>query len=324
MLALVGLIYVGDSSGTVDVGDNVLESVPGWFICAVNPGAVTVCCFYLSAAVHAFAEACGEFDGDTGVPKWRKIFAMVIVRSYNVIAKVKDSLRRKPGLCVIVCLWLAHGAVSWWFLVLDFGDIFLMCGDEDEASIAATIGGCANSQALATNSQALYVALVVSNVALATGFVMKTVRACMMRQGRPTIVDAPVHSSEIVDSVPRRSCDKSGCSVLSSLLVGWGVGYWITSVLMGDSAYSEGWDCIPFAVEVVGYITIPWFFFAVIFLMADANFLGTKFESFINHTARILRDKRGVWFWILATVIRDVLSIWVYMWVVLVPCLNNI
>lgn len=318
MLALVGLIYVGDPSVTVDGGDeNILENVPGWFISAVNPGAVTVCCFYLSAAVRAFAEACGESDGDDGVPKWRKIFAMVIVRSYNVIAKVKDSLREKPGLCVIVCLWLAHGAVSWWFVMLEFGGIFLMCEDSYVASIAATTGSSANSHAL-------YVALVVSNVALATGFVMKTVCACVMRQGPPTIIDAPVHSSEIVDSMPRRSCGKSGCSVLPSLLFGWGVGYWITSVLMGDSANSRGWDHIPFAVEVVGCITIPWFFFAVIFLMADANFLGTKFEPFINHTASILRDKRGVWFWILATVIRDVLSIWVYMWVVLVPCLNLI
>lgn len=332
-------MYVGSAFVSVDDKSpnmNALDRVPGWFICVVNPGAVTVFAFCLSGSVRALAEACCETDQDCGVPRWRMVLAVVFVRAYKAVARAKAFCIDGPCFCVVLALWLVHGVVAWWFLLEEFFGSGLDCSSssnsststssaENDSSDTSTGLHIETSTVSIDDSDELYVALIVAYVVLAVGFVLKAVVVWMHRQKSPSSIEGPQHSSKrLAGPAKETRLEKFGCSRVPSLLFGWGIGYWITSCLMGGTLYSDGWANRPLALKAAGYIILPWFFVAVIIFMADNNFLGMKCTPYLKYMSLVLEDTRGGWSWIFATVIRDVVCIWLFMWYFLVPCLNNI
>ena len=331
-------MYMGDAFVSVDDKSpdmNALDRVPGWFICVVNPGAVTVVSFCLAKYVSSFTDAVHKYGKASN---WRIILAIVFVRSYHAVNVAKEYFLRKPCFCLLLSLWLAHGIVAWWFLLEEFFGSGLDCSSVSGSSTtsSSTINTEPPSPAPVASvntastvsiddSNELAGALIIASVALAVGFVLMVVAIWMRRSRRPVSIDEPQHSTE-EPAAPQTKSHRVNFeeSLIPSLLFGWGVGYWITSCLMGGTVYGEGWANRPIALKIAGYMTLPWIFVAVGILMADSDFLGTRFELRLKHTAILLKDTKAGWFWILATVIRDSLFIWLFMWYTLVPCLNNI
>ena len=341
---MVGIVYVGDSSITLEETDGGIdELVPRWFICAVNPGAVTLLSFYLSIAVLAFAEtlsaACAEARKDAEVKTWHVVASMCVVGMYKALNSVRTFLRRSPCFCATLCLWVAHGVVSWGLLLQrSWGSTKTGCNTlpaSNTTSSSTSIGTSAQVSDIASSSDdvvddiddedqaVFYTALIIANVALVVGVSMKAFPTHLGNR-HPTTIATPLPLSDRRGIPSPRTCEWLEDSYMPSLLVGWGVGYWATSLLLGGSLYQIWWNDAPLALEIISYLVLPCFFIAVVFMMADDDFLGTKFAPLINSTTVSLVDKRGVWYWILATAVRDILLIWVLMWNFLVPCLNNI
>ena len=333
-LALVGLRYVGTALRSIDDDtgnyDSVLLDVPGWFVCVVNPGTVTVLSFFLSDAVRTFTQFCCQKGSAAGILK------MVKERYQGAVTGAKCFLREGPIFSVVLCLWLAHGVYSWWFLLQEFWGSKLECssfsitdGSRFEYSsnfTSVSLDIAIRSSFSSDGSYELYLALVVATVALVTGMVLNVLVLLMSRQPCPSIIEEPTkQSSELVDAHTRQvCCGTSKRFRLLSLLIGWGIGYWITSGLMGGTLHRGDWNDTPPALAVAGYIILPCFFLAVVIVKADCSVLGTTFEPFMEKVESVLNNQSGPWFWILATAIRDAVSVWVFMWRLLVPCLNNI
>lgn len=133
----------------------------------------------------------------------------------------------------------------------------------------------------------------------------------MRRRERVTITMEQLHSSKRDLSVERQS--HHICSRVPSLMVGWGIGYWMTSLLyvLGASWDRHMWGNAPFIVTLVGYVVVPSLLLVGIFMLADPNILGSRFGIYIKRCVDILRSKRSVVYWSLATVLRDVVMLWV-------------
>ena len=323
-LALIGLVFLGDPLAAADGAGDVLGKIPRWFVCAVNPGAVTLLSFSLSDAVLAFSEAlsdaCTEANKDETVKTWSMVSVMCVAGVYKAFNNTKDLLRRDICFCVTLCLWIAHGVVSWGILLREsWGLLVLDCGDENGNADDDDSVGLGD-----VNEPVLYAALIISNVALVAGVSMKALATFLSNLRRPADIPMPVSQTQAVGFPSQQTCGFLDESCIPSMLVGWGIGFWATTLLLGGTLYEVWWSGAPVVTEVISYLVIPCFFIAVVFAMADENFLGKRFIPYIGSTTRILQEKRGVWYWIVATAIRDILLIWVLMWSFLVPCLNNI
>lgn len=354
----MGIVYVGDPNITVEVVtaddadstddglDDVFDHVPGWFNVVVNPGAVTLLSFYLSKAVLMFAEAlrsaCADAKGDKSVKTWHTVFVMCVSGVKNCLEYTLEFMRNTPCFCATLCLWVVHGVVSWRLLLegtwgstvtgcksADFGDETATNSTNISGIVAADITSSSDADGAETDRTVLIVALVFSNLALIMGVSMRFFPARIGRGNRhPDTVDTPMKSTvseeERLASGPSGTCLWLEESYIPPLLVGWGVGYWATSLLLGGSLYESWWDGAAQAATIVGYVVLPFFFVAVAFMIVDDGFLGTKFKPLLKTTGGTLNDKHGVWYWFMATAIRDVLLIWLFMWSFLVPCMNNV
>ena len=103
-------------------------------------------------------------------------------------------------------------------------------------------------------------------------------------------------------------------SRVPSLLVGWGIGYWLISLLdlLVCSWHGSGcrWNT-PCAVTVVGYILIPCFLLGCVLMVADTNILGTRLERFVKPATDRMRNRSRAEHWVMASVFRDFLLLWV-------------
>ena len=104
-------------------------------------------------------------------------------------------------------------------------------------------------------------------------------------------------------------------SRVPSLLVGWSIGYWLISLLnlLVCSWHGSGcrWNNTLSAVTVVGYLLIPCFLLGCVFIVADTNFLGTRFERFVKPATDRMRNRSRAEHWVMTSVFRDSLVLWV-------------
>lgn len=100
---------------------------------------------------------------------------------------------------------------------------------------------------------------------------------------------------------------------MPSFLVGWGAGYRVTSTpyLLGLSWHRGWWQSAPFVLTVVGYIVLQLFLVVGISMLADPGVLGVRLGAYNKHGVDILRNRRSVVYWTLATALRDVVVSWV-------------
>lgn len=315
------MIYVGNFEDLFDADadisgfetdapySDILEGeVPSWFVCIVNPGAVTLFSFFLSNALRAFSEACSRACKNASVLTFTILKKMCTLGVRKAATTMRELVGREPCFHALLGLWAVEGIVSWWVLVREYGFALAI-------SYVSTTG-----EGLEKTEHE--VAFIFANVALAVGLALKAIGFCLPKHEQLTAIPEPLRPPG--GSRGRGSCGSIRDSRVSSLLVGWGFGYWITSVLylLGGSWDEGGWDGAPFVVTIVGYVVIPLVFLASIFMMADANFLGDAFGAAIKPVLDVLRNRRGVWYWVLVTVLRDVLLLWCYFWFYLIIIIN--
>lgn len=114
---------------------------------------------------------------------------------------------------------------------------------------------------------------------------MKGVAACLSRHERIAALEEPHRYCEDVTMRPKlRSWVNSR---LPSLLIGWGLGYWVTSVLflLHAAWLRTQWNDAPTPLTYLGHVLTPIFTLADMFVIADTNILGTRAEN-IYQTSR--------------------------------------
>ena len=114
-LALVAIVYVGDSSPLLETTNDILKQRPTWFIWAFNPMAVTLASVALCSAVQAicefWSEACvGVHEQTVGVQDTRSF-----VRCFATIKAAKERLKEEPCFYATLALWLAQVVPNWFF-----------------------------------------------------------------------------------------------------------------------------------------------------------------------------------------------------------------
>ena len=326
----MGIVYVGDSFITLDVGDDskdVFEFVPGWFVWAVNPGAITLFSFSLNIVVLTFAgalsHALAEARKDEAAKTWQLFAELCNKGAKEGRNSANKFMRTSPYLCATLCVWLAHGLVSWSLLLRgSWGSTIQGCASSSSSDDSDSVDGSEDIDD--DDKTVFYLALTISILALITGFSMSTFPTRFSNYRSPTTMTAPMDPALMRELPSRRACVCLEDSYIPSLLMGWGIGYLASTLLLGGSLYEIWWSGAPLALTIIGYIVLPCCFVAVIFMIADDDFLGTKWVPLLKAISGSLRDKRGIWYWILATAVRDIIIIWVLMWGFLVPCLNNI
>ena len=313
-LALVAIEYAGDSSKLSNNGDSMLDNVPSWFIWVVNPGAVTLLSFTLSLGLQAFSDACREASKPVGTLTWGIVGETMSAQGSAGMTRAKERLQLEPFFFAVLILWLVDGVVSWWCLIFWFwvpvAVDFPLSSDEEDGYVGLKM----------TEN---IVAFIFSNLAFASGLALMVIRVFMPKNGWVFLfpeTHEPVPDKSVGTEISVATKD----SRVPSLLVGWGIGYWVTSLLylLGGSWLEGGWQNAPTEVTVVAYVVLPCFFLVAVFLVADMNFLGTTFGAFIKPSVDVFRNRRTVWYWILATVIRDVLLMWMIVWFVLMHYLT--
>lgn len=101
-------------------------------------------------------------------------------------------------------------------------------------------------------------------------------------------------------------------SRVPSILVGWCIGYWVSSLLAVFAGSWRGgeWNNAPVIVTVTAYVVVPCFYVAGIFMVADSNFLGPVVAAFVKPAVDTLKSSGRVEHWIMVTVFRDTLISW--------------
>ena len=101
-------------------------------------------------------------------------------------------------------------------------------------------------------------------------------------------------------------------SRVPSLLVGWGLGFWVTSVVYLLAAAWPGgtWKSAPVYVTVLGCVVVPLVFCFGLFMIADADFLGPFLGRFLERPARFLNDSGSFAYWTMATMLRSAFVLW--------------
>lgn len=151
--------------------------------------------------------------------------------------------------------------------------------------------------------------LLVLNALLAIGLAMKAVSGLVSRYERPRVTPERSHSSGGARAEKRWST----CVTfrISALLVGWGIGYWVTSLLyvLGSTWHGSRLHHAPTFVTIAGYVLLPGFAIACIFMVADANGFGTRFGAFIKPSVDSFGNPFGAEHWVMATFLRCVLML---------------
>ena len=223
------------------------------------------------------------------------------VRFYATIKAAKKSLREEPSFYATLAIWLAQ-VVPNWFLSMSRRGF--------PVAFEFTTAGDGEVRLVMTDNK---LALICSSAILAIGVAAKALG-----------VIRPSHEPVLNGRGPRyysggcgitekwSSCDDSR---VPSLLVGWGIGYWLLSLLNLLACSWHGstcrWKNTPTAVTVIGYIVIPCFVLGCVFMVADTNSLGTRFERFIKPATDRMRNRNRAEYWVMASVFRDVLVLWV-------------
>lgn len=293
-LALAGVVYAGEASAlfSVDFFDwsvfDLLES-GSWFHWWVNPAAVTL-----------FAFLCSHF------------LQPCLSRSCREPGSVRVHVRKGAGFYVLWLLWFALGLAFWFYFYFPpfgeeicsscFSTLPIPSAVTVDFSTTETINGTSSSSIWGVPSDVSlmltcnFPALVVSNTALLVGLAVFAVRFTKKRRNRS--INDDVSGVTPVSSVP-------------SLLVGWGLGYWVGSLLNTLMWFWPGSILKGSLVEnIFSLVATPVFPLVGVFMIADADFLGNRFERFIKPVAVALKNSDGVLYWTAMTVLRDTVFLW--------------
>ena len=306
-LGLIAVGYFGDNF------DDFLAGIPSWFLLAVSPAAVVLCSLKISRALHSLLDSCSEACENVENLTLRFIVKHAWVGFCGSMKRSTERFQKEPCFYVVRTLWLAQGVAAWWALLFIFGvpvavDVppFQFDDSNDQNGLSVT-----------TNLVTLAFAVVV----LIIGILLKTCAMCRLKPERSTIIPERRYSS--AGTVRSGICGMCPDSPIPSLLVGWGIGYWLTSLLyvLGGSWRGGGWTGAPIAVSVAGYVILPLFIIAGVCVMFDTNLLGERLGAWLEPVVVALRDKSGVLYWVMATVLRDVLLFWVLLYFLLLTFL---
>ncbi|CAN0084757.1 unnamed protein product [Scytosiphon promiscuus] len=337
-LALAGIVYVADASAATDEAEDgnhesitfsIPQAFPTWFVFAVNPAAVTFFSFAMSRLLWGLCEAWpNRVEGSRGA--WLSRAVRLMVRA------AVSAVKAEPCFYATLCLWFAVSCSSWVAVQsgrgLPFAVVVAGRASSHHSSPFPYRGGGIET----TNN---VVEVVVANLALAGGLTMLAFRSVGDRGRSPTCAPGPVpnlmrrpaesvHAARDELRCPREDSDQSvrqnQRSRVPSLLVGWGLGYWLISLLylLACSWPNGGWYGAPLLVTVVAYVAVPLVFVLGVFVVAESNVLGKRIERVLKPVADAVRDDRRVLHWAVVTMLRDVTMVWLVVMHEAVPYLN--
>lgn len=302
-MTVIAVVFVGESSDALDV-------LPSWFYLAVSPAAAAMCSFVLGNVVHNFLESCSEASGSVHEVTVSFVVSRGCVSLCAALKGVKQCFRHDRCFYVVHTLWLAQGVIGWWFLFVAIGlpvafDVPPFQFDEGEDFDKIT---------LTTNVGMLMFSVAI----LVIGLVLKSFNCLLQKQQRSAVLLGEPSSSD--RPAGRERCGCRADARISSVLVGWGIGYWVTSLLyvLGGAWHGGGWTNASVGVTIAGYVILPCFFVIGILMMTETNLMGAKLGALLRPVIVELSDKRKAWYWVMATVFRDVFLLWVMFSVVLI------
>ena len=229
----------------------------------------------------------------------------VFIRFFATIKAARERVNKEPCFYATLAMWLAQVFLNWFvyvrrrrWLPLAFRPVVTTAGDVEVRLVM-------------TDDKLVMICL---NSILAIGVVAKALGVIRPRHEPVLNGRGPRYYSRGCAGRTRSgNCDDSR---VFSLLVGWGIGYWFMSLLYLLACSWHGsarrWNNTPTAVTVIGYIIIPCFVLGCVFMVADTNFLGTNFERFVKPATDRMRNRRRAEYWVMASMIRDFLVLWVW------------
>ena len=300
-LALVAIVYIGDSSPLLERNNVILKRWSTSFIWWFNPAAVTLASVVLYFAIQTVCDFCSEacasvHERTVGVHHTRPM-----VRFWATIKVAKERLKEEPCFYAALAIWLAQVVPNWFFYVGP-GRFFPLAFRLDLSTI-----GDGEARLVMTDNKLV---LMYSSAILAVGVAAKALGVIWPRH----------------DNGRGLRCYSGGCGIwemwgscgdsrVPSLLVGWGIAYWLISLLylLSCSWYGSGcrWNNTPSVVTLISYIIIPCFLLGCVFMVADTNFLGTRVEGLVKPATDRMNNRRRVEYWVMASVFRDFLVFWV-------------
>lgn len=336
-LALAGIAYVGDASAVNAESDDseesvdresILEILPTWFVFAVNPAAMTFFSLSASRLLQALCDTRASLDKGRG-----EVWLWKVLR--GGVGAVLGAVRLEPCFYAVLFFWVVASAAAWWSAA-GWGDSPLAVAVSSFSSTTSLDSADNPFDPHGPEITKNVVDLVAANLALAVGSVVVAVRSArdraMMRS--PRSMPGPRHSAsrqfaDDEDEDEDRGADairRQQRSRVPSLLVGWGLGYWVSSLLylVGSSWPRGAWAGAPLLVDIVGYVLLPLTFLMGVFLVAESNVYGAGVERVVGPVARALGDKTRVLHWAMVTVMRDVIFLWMILMYFTVPELNII
>ena len=294
-LALIAIIHTWSPSRHEE--DEVIDLIKlgSWFVWALHPGMVTMVAYRLSVCLQGFLGSCGKAFETVDRLTVSCIREKALAGFSETIKHAKKSLLEGWGFYAALCVWLVCGVLSWTLLPLSYGIpvAFVLFDDGRSVDLEFTSN---------------IVVLAGCNAVGVAGLAMKG--TILLRNQGVVSIQEPLRSSETNSVRGNYGCWNK--SHVPSLLLGWGIGYWASSLMLISILvwHKPVWDNAPIAVEIIGYVVVPLFAFASFFMVADTNFLGVKFGGFIQPAVELLQDRRGVVYWTMATVLRDAFVIW--------------
>lgn len=323
VLALAGVVLVGDASA-VNANTElipILKYAPKWFAFAVKPAAMK----FSSLSASRLRRRCATDTRNAGGEKAGDTRAWKALRNGGSAAA--SAVRLEPGFYAVLCAWFAVSLAAW----LSLG----VLGDFSQAIAVMSFSSSSNRESIDDSSDlhgpevtANIIELVAANLALAAGLAMMAVRLIKDRARSPMTILGPRHPTS-----RRFTDDHDGTGLtrrqqptrMPSLLVGWGLGYWLVSLLylLGSSWPQGAWSGAHVVVDTVGYILLPLTFLLGVFVVADSNMYGTGIGRVLKPVAKALGNNTRVLHWtMVTTVLRDVTILWMIYIFFSVPCLN--
>ena len=318
VLALAGIFFLGNpsalSSSDDDYDDdfNDLDYISAIFVLGVNPAVTTFLSFTLSRLLRALCET-RDTEGDAG----RKVCLRKVVWKGAISAV--DAVKSEPWFYVVLSLWFSVPvtglAIAWqdsnytedlyffwtppYFDALDDDDPVVMAREKTE--------------------------LIAANVSLAAGLLVLVFRSWRDRAGAAVSVPGPQPSfrrgAEPTQTGPGNHyradpsddpTSQQRRSRVPSLLVGWGLGYWLGSFLLflGIALEEGDWSSPRIVAIIVGYVVLPSTFLLGVLLVADSNVFGNGLKRVLRPAADAVQNEAGVSHWMMVTVLRDLTSLW--------------
>lgn len=266
--------------------------------------AVTLCAVVLSSTMHSVCDLLSEARENVDEPN----FGVMVASSFQVIVaavkRARQGFRREPWFYVAVFIWLGQAVAMW----------STSRQHHSELAVAALFHPSSPGSDHARLSMTDNISgLLYSNSVLVIGLALQAVRVAYRRHTRATVVPLPRHSLEPGELIQVGGSHAS--SGLPSLLVGSGLGYWVSSLLyvLRCSWHGGGceWNNAPVVVTLISYVVLPGFFMASMFMVAEVDFLGRRFGTFIKPAVDILKDRRSIAFWTMLTVFRNLIYVWI-------------